>query len=158
MVSYFKSSLLGLRSTVAFVGMVLAGTFAFAQPKRDYALHKMDTMVNQEFEEIQPILTRDGQFMYFVRSLNPNNEGGRDSGQDIWVAKRTGDTTWSRAENVGFPINNRENNGIIGISADGKTMLISNIYFRKKMDPGISISTKGDDGKWSQPVDRKSVV
>lgn len=152
MVSYFKSSLLGLRSTVAFVGMVLAGTFAFAQPKRDYALHKMDTMVNQEFEEIQPILTRDGQFMYFVRSLNPNNEGGRDSGQDIWVAKRTGDTTWSRAENVGFPINNRENNGIIGISADGKTMLISNIYFRKKMDPGISISTKGDDGKWSQPV------
>jgi len=130
----------------------LTGILAKAQPKRNYALHKFDTTINNDFEEIQPILTRDGQTMYFVRSLNPKNEGGKDSGQDIWVAQKTGDTTWAIPQNVGFPINNRENNGIIGISNDGKTMLISNIYFKKKMDPGVSSSTKGDDGKWSTPT------
>lgn len=132
--------------------LLLTAIITEAQPEKNYALHKLDTTINNDFEEIQPILTRDGQTMYFVRSLNPKNEGGRDSGQDIWVAKKTGDTTWAQPENVGFPINNRENNGIIGISADGKTMLISNVYFKKKMDPGVSISTKGDDGKWSAPV------
>lgn len=123
-----------------------------AQPANEYAIFKLDSNINHNFEEIQPITSRDGQTLYFVRSLNPKNEGGKDSGQDIWMAKRTGDTTFSRAENLGFPINNKENNGIIGISADGKTMLVSNVYLKKKMDPGISISTKGDDGKWSQPT------
>ncbi len=134
------------------MGLFLLAAPLAAQPKKDFALHKLDTMVNHDFEEIQPILTRDGQTMYFVRSLNPKNEGGRDSGQDIWVTKKTGDTTWARPENLGYPINNRENNGIIGISNDGKSMLISNIYFKKKMDPGVSLSTRGEDGKWSVPT------
>lgn len=128
------------------------GLIAKAQPHKDLILHKLDSNINLDFEEIQPILTRDGQSMFFVRSLNPRNTGGKDSGQDIWFAKKTGDTTWSRAENLGLPINNKENNGIIGVSADGKSILISNVYLKKKMDPGISSSTKGEDGKWSVPV------
>jgi len=131
--------------------------FAFAiitkaQPPKTYSIHKMDTSINNTFEEIQSIVTRDGQTLYFVRSLNPKNEGGKESGQDIWMAKKTGDTTWSPPQNIGSPINNKENNGIIGISADAKTMMISNVYLKKKMDPGISTSTRGDDGLWSVPV------
>lgn len=143
-----NNRILGLASGICIVLQAIA----FAQPRKDFAIHKLDSNINLDFEEIQPILTRDGQTMYFVRSLNPKNEGGKDSGQDIWVAQKTGDTTWSHATGVGMPINNKENNGIIGISADGKTMLISNVYLKKKMDPGISTSTKGDDGKWSVPV------
>ncbi len=123
-----------------------------AQPPKQFQIYKLDTSINNTFEEIQPILTRDGQTMYFVRSLNPKNEGGKDSGQDIWVTKKTGDTTWSAPQNLGLPVNNRENNGIIGVSSDGKSLLISNVYLKKKMDPGISVSTMGADGKWSLPV------
>jgi len=125
---------------------------SYGQAPKKFALHKMDTSVNNEFEEIQPITSRDGQSLYFVRSLNPKNQGGKDSGQDIWIAKKTGDTTWSAPENMGMPVNNRENNGILGISNDGKTMLISNVYLKKKMDPGVSMTTLGDDGKWGPPV------
>lgn len=137
---------------VLFTSIILLGTYAIAQPNKNFALHKLDSNINLDYEEIQPILTRDGQSMFFVRSLNPRNTGGKDSGQDIWLAKKTGDTTWARAENLGLPINNKENNGIIGVSADGKSILISNVYLKKKMDPGISSSTKGDDGKWSNPI------
>jgi outer membrane protein OmpA-like peptidoglycan-associated protein len=132
--------------------ILLSSARVLAQPPKKFNVYRLDSSINHTYEEIQPILSRDGQTMYFVRSLNPKNEGGKDSGQDIWVCKKTGDTTWSKPESLGFPINNKENNGIIGISADGKTMLISNVYLKKKMDPGISISTKGDDGKWSAPT------
>lgn len=142
------------KNLVKCFGLVfsLLAMAAYAQPKKDFVLHKMDSSINNEFEEIQPILTRDGQTMYFVRSLNPKNEGGKDSGQDIWVAKKTGDTTWSKPESIGFPINNKENNGILGVSTDGKTIFISNEYLKKKMDPGVSVSTRGEDGQWSAPT------
>lgn len=143
---------MNLKKIGFLLAFLISGGLVFCQPNKDFVLHKLDSNINLDYEEIQPILTRDGQFMYFVRSLNPRNTGGKDSGQDIWMAKRTGDTTWSRAENLGLPINNKENNGIIGISADGKSMLISNVYMKKKMDPGISLSTRGDNGQWSAPV------
>jgi len=141
-----------MRSIISLVFGVLFFLVAIisnAQTPRSYTLHKLDSSINNEFEEIQPILTGDGQTLYFVRSLNPKNEGGKESGQDIWVAKKSGDTTWSNPQNLGFPINNKDNNGIIGISNDSKTMLISNVQLKKKMDPGISVSTLGEDGKWS---------
>ena len=147
------NSIMKLTNCLATCFLVAVTTLMVqAQTPRNYALHKMDSSINNEFEEIQPIVTRDGQTMYFVRSLSPRNEGGKESGQDIWMTKKTGDTTWTKPENLGNPVNNTENNGVIGISNDGKTMLISNIYLKKKMDPGISVSTKGDDGKWSQPL------
>jgi outer membrane protein OmpA-like peptidoglycan-associated protein len=130
--------------------LVSAGVLA--QPPKEFQIYKLDTSINNTFEEIQPILTRDGQTMYFVRSLNPKNEGGKDSGQDIWMTKKTGDTTWSAPQSIGMPVNNKENNGIVGLSADGKTMLITNEYLKKKMDPGISVTTLGADGKWSLPI------
>lgn len=141
-----------LNIVVLNIAFLFSGFFVWAQPKKDFSIHKLDSNINLDFEEIQPILSRDGQTMYFVRSLSPRNEGGKESGQDIWVTKKTGDTTWSRSENLGYPINNKENNGIVGISSDGKTLYITNIYLKKKMDPGISVTTKGDDGKWSVPV------
>jgi outer membrane protein OmpA-like peptidoglycan-associated protein len=140
------------KSTALAIIMILVAGFAIAQPSTDYIIHKIDTTVNDYYEEIQTITSRDGKTLYFVRSLNPKNEGGKESGQDIWVSQKTSDTTWSTAVSIGLPVNNKENNGIIGISNDGKTMLISNVFLKKKMDPGISISTKGDDGKWSVPI------
>ena len=138
-----------------FVSVVIgamSGFDALAQTPKNYALNRMDTSVNNNFEEIQPITTRDGQYLYFVRSQSPKNQGGKQSGQDIWKSKRTGDTTWSAPENLELPVNNKENNGILGISGDGKAMLLSNAYLKKKMDPGISISMLGEDGKWGQPM------
>lgn len=139
----------------------LAGCFGFmictavsAQTPKNYSFHRVDTSINSEFEEIQPLTSRDGQTMFFVRSANPKNTGGKLAGQDIWKAKRTGDTTWSVAENVGLPVNNRENNAILGISGDGKAMLVTNIYLKKKMDPGICLFVMGEDGKWGQPINQ----
>lgn len=117
---------------------------------------KLDTMVNSGYEEIMPILSPDRQKLYFVRSLSPANTGGKDAGQDVWVSTLGADGKWGRATNLGMPINNEANNAICGISADGNTIYLTNIYERKKrMEPGISMSKKGADGAWSVPVPLK---
>jgi outer membrane protein OmpA-like peptidoglycan-associated protein len=139
--------------------LILAGLFSLGcvlssegQTPKNYKLYKIDTAVNHDFEEIQPITSRDGQILYFVRTRNPKNEGGKEAGQDIWFSRRTGDTTWTASQSLGMPVNNKENNGILGISSDGKGMLISNVYLKKKMDPGFSLTMQGDDGKWGAPI------
>ena len=78
------NSIMKLTNCLATCFLVAVTTLMVqAQTPRNYALHKMDSSINNEFEEIQPIVTRDGQTMYFVRSLSPRNEGGKESGQDI---------------------------------------------------------------------------
>jgi OOP family OmpA-OmpF porin len=141
--------------------LIIAGVFMLGavltssgQTPKNYKLYRMDTAVNNDFEEIQPLTSRDGQTLYFVRSRNPKNVGGKEAGQDIWVSKRTGDTTWTAPKNIGKPVNNKENNGILGISSDGKGMLISNVYMKKKMDPGFSLSMLGDTGSWGVPINQ----
>jgi hypothetical protein len=35
-----------------------------------------------------PLLTPDGETMYFVRSAHPDNIGGRLGNQDLWYSKK----------------------------------------------------------------------
>jgi outer membrane protein OmpA-like peptidoglycan-associated protein len=111
-------------------------------------------MVNTEHEEIMPLISANGKSLYFVRSLSPRNNGGKDGGQDVWVSERVDDTTFTRAVSLGLPINNTGNNAICGISFDGNTIYLTNVYRGKKMDPGVSVSTKTETG-WSLPVSLK---
>lgn len=56
--------------------------------------------VNSKFWDSQPALSRDGQTLYFVS----NRPGGLGQ-EDIWVSYR-GENGWSKAENLGQPVNN----------------------------------------------------
>lgn len=115
-----------------------------------YKIQLLDTMVNTEYEEIMPLVSTNGKSLFFVRSLSPRNNGGKDGGQDVWVSERVDDTTWTRAVSLGLPINNNGNNAICGIGPDGNTIYLTNVYQGKKMDPGVSVSTKSETG-WSLP-------
>ncbi len=127
---------------------------ALAQvPKLPGTAVKLDTNVNNKFEEIMPLLSPDRKSLYFVRSLCPCNNGGADAGQDVWVSQMGQDGQWQRAVSLGMPINNTANNAVCGITPDGNTIYLTNIYERKqKMEPGISFSKKQADGSWTVPV------
>jgi len=113
---------------------------------------KLDTAVNSGYEEIMPLLGPDHNTLWFVRSLSPANTGGKEGGQDVWYSSKKADGHWSRPVNLGLPINNLANNAICGISPDGNTLYLTNVYGRKtKMEPGISVSHKLGE-KWSLPT------
>lgn len=109
--------------------------------------------VNTKAQEVAPIISPDGKTIYFTRGKYEQNIGGAEN-QDVWYATRLGDK-WSEAQNMGAPINNADNNAIVSISPDGKTLYLMNVYRPDgTMTFGLSKATRNKTG-WNSPVECK---
>lgn len=113
---------------------------------------QMPDVVNSGLsEESMPLVSKDGNTMYFVRSFHPENSGGVNGGHDIWYSTKNEDGTWSPASNNLGSLNNKTNNAVAGVSEDGSTIYLINTYEGKnKSGIGLSKSTFAD-GSWSSP-------
>lgn len=117
-------------------------------------VERVGPAINSEYAEYGPILTPDGKQMYFSRLNHPDNTGGKEDPEDIWVAdldEQTGE--WKEAKNIGRPLNNDQPNFINSVSSDGNTLvlLLGNIYKGDKTLPGISFSRKVN-GEFQEPT------
>jgi len=121
----------------------------------DIQIDKLDKNVNSEYKETRPIVSPDGQVLYFSRRNHPENVGGIDDPEDIWFSEFDhAINEWMEAQNIGRPLNNPGANFISSISPDGNamTVILGNQYQKnERMKPGVSISTKSSKG-WSKPV------
>lgn len=111
---------------------------------------KMDNNINSPFKEIKPLLSPDGNTMFFSRIEHPENTGGKDDLEDIWVSTKDPTTgEWSQAENAGPALNNDGPNFIASIAPSGYSyqLLLGNEYLPNgKMKNGLSITTKTSQG------------
>lgn len=109
--------------------------------------------VNTPYRENGPLVTHDGKRLYFSREGYPDNTGGaRD--EDIWYSEFNDSTQrWSKAINIGPPLNNDGPNfitGFIGNSSD--SILLGNVYRKRgRMNAGMSVSVRTGD-LWSFPA------
>lgn len=90
--------------------------------------------LNSRSNETHPLVSPDGQRFYFVRENHDLNIGTANK-NDIWVANKNSDGSWSTPVNMGFPVNNEENNTILGVALDGSTLYFTNgqtIFFTQK--------------------------
>ncbi|SNS48327.1 WD40-like Beta Propeller Repeat [Ekhidna lutea] len=110
---------------------------------------KLSTNVNSDYVEHSPIISPDGKKLYFSRQFHPDNVGGVNDAEDIWVSELDEETgEWLPAKNVGPPLNTKGPNFISSMSmVDGKEVLIlGNRYGKKgRMYTGVSMSTKEGD-------------
>lgn len=107
--------------------------------------------INSKFNEICPVVSPDGKSLYFTRWKHPDNLGASKN-QDIWVSQLGDDKKWLKANLFPAPINNDENNAVCGISPNGKTMLLNNVYGKDgQMEKGVSLSFRLRSGEWSFP-------
>lgn len=116
-------------------------------------LENLGPNVNSPFDEQNPMLSPDGKVLFFTRSKHPENVGGVTDLADIWYCTMTDDGSWSPAQNLGRPLNDRFPNAIIGFSPDGRLMYLRNYYINDHRNPvqqGISVSKGSTDG-WSYP-------
>ncbi len=95
--------------------------------------------INTKYTEIGPVISSDGKTIYYIIEDSPLNTGG--SGQDIWMSKMLPDSTWSKAVNLGKPINNIETNGVISISPDNNTLYLSGLYNKDGSFAGMGFSS-----------------
>lgn len=103
------------------------------------------TGLNSEFWETHCMISHDGSNLFFS-SDRPGGFGGRD----LYVIKKTGDTTWSAPTNLGDKINTAFDEDAPFVSVDNKT-----IYFSsngEKSIGGFDIMNADllDNGTWSE--------
>lgn len=107
--------------------------------------------VNSSYVDKSPTISPDGKTLYFVRENAEDGFGG----QDIYFSTRSQDGVWSKAENIGRPLNNRANNFVNAVMPDNNTLMTINSYGRTSMDEVLAFTHRTKDG-WSTPS-RKAI-
>ncbi|MFY0688126.1 MAG: OmpA family protein [Cyclobacteriaceae bacterium] len=111
--------------------------------------------VNSSYVEHSPIISPDGKRLYFSRKYHPENSGGIDDPEDIWMSEldeATGE--WLPARNIGEPLNTPGPNFISSIaSVDGKDQFVlGNRYGKKgRMYAGTSVAYMEPNGEYGKP-------
>lgn len=110
----------------------------------------LGSAINTKYTEIGPVISSDGRTIYYIIEDSPLNIGG--SGQDVWTSKMLPDSTWSKAVNLGMPINNIETNGVISVSPDNNTLYLSGLYNKDGSFAGMGFSSSERTSTgWSVP-------
>jgi OmpA-OmpF porin, OOP family len=105
-----------------------------------YELVKMDKTVNTFHHEAAPVISPDGNTLYFFVQDHPENTMGKDDTQDIWVSKKDGSGVWSAAEHMKSPFNIHRSNQVFTVFEDGSLLIRGG---RTKGEKGFSIVTNG---------------
>ena len=112
-------------------------------------VEKLGATINSNYAERMPLISPDGKALYFARKKHPQNIGTTDK-DDIWVSYLSRDGSWSKALNVGAPLNNENHNFVLAIDPSGKKLYLANDYKGNKKD---AISVSQQQGRsWKTPV------
>ncbi|MDF2448813.1 MAG: WD40-like Beta Propeller Repeat [Bacteroidota bacterium] len=82
---------------------------------------KLGPEINSEYHEDFPYLSTDGVTLYFS-SEGHNTMGGFDLFKSTW---NPDENTWTKAENLGFPVNTTDNDRSISLTPDNRAGYIS---------------------------------
>lgn len=126
------------------------------QPKGvvfDSKAENLGKNVNSPYDDYIPQISPDGKILYFARYDHPKNMGGAND-IDIWFSKLVGNNTWSVAEPMPKPLNDKTPNSLMTITPDGNTILLNTKYNQDgSHENGVSLSTKRrNDWKFPKPV------
>lgn len=113
----------------------------------------LDTLINTANDELTPVISADGNTLYFCRNDHPDNFGAPGF-FDIWYSERDANGNWLTPKNMGKPLNNKASNWVVSVTPDGNTLLLSGTYNTDGTYKGAGISTsrRTKDG-WSIPED-----
>ncbi len=107
--------------------------------------------INTPYIEVRPLISPDGQTLYFGRREHPDNIKGERDLQDIYVAEMNA-KGWSNAKNLGDEVNNKFANSICSISPDGQQILVMNTYSKIK-GPVVTFTRNGNNWEGPFPVE-----
>ncbi len=139
-----------LDATNRKIAMCNTGKNLVAHPVK-VKIENLGTTVNSPFGDYSMVLSADQNTLFFT-SRRPESTGGEkdEDGnhmEDIYMSDKT-KTGWSKATNIGTPINSDWHEATVGISPDGYTILI----YKDDQGDGNIYSTSLNGEVWSTPV------
>ncbi len=124
------------------------GKTLFADSVRVF-IDNMGDSVNTKYSDYSPMISADQSMLVFTsKRANPYNKKIDPWGEydeNIWVSYRVG-KKWTKAVDMGKPLNTAENDATIGLSPDGQKMFT---YYGKK--GGDIMYSEMDGDSWSSP-------
>ncbi|HCZ36430.1 MAG TPA: hypothetical protein DHV26_10950 [Cytophagales bacterium] len=108
---------------------------------------QLSSVINSSDEELAPLLSPDGNTLYFIRAFHDANTGGKFAGTDIWMSKKDEQGQWMQASRMDNVWNNKRSNAVVGINAEQNVVYLLNGYNNKS---GVAFS-KLINGQWGQP-------
>ncbi len=113
-----------MRLSLLVFSLAIVNLCATAQqvPLR-YELVKMDKNVNTFRHEAAPVVSPDGNTLYFFVQNHPENTLGKDDTQDIWVSKKDANGVWSLAQHLSSPFNLHRSNQVFTVFPDGSLFI-----------------------------------
>jgi OOP family OmpA-OmpF porin len=108
-------------------------------------------VVNTPYDEQNPVLSPDGNTLYFTIGNHPANTAGKKDPGDIWISTKEG-TRWTVPVHGGPLLNDRAYNAVAGFSPDGQQLFLHGHYSPGSIakTQGISVS-RNSGGTWSRP-------
>jgi hypothetical protein len=103
--------------------------------------------LNSDGWETHATISPDGNYLYFVS----DREGGM-GGRDIYRLKKLPNGEWSKAMNLGAPINSEFDEDAPFLGADNKTMYFSSNGQKSMGGFDIFVSIMDESEKWSEPI------
>lgn len=118
----------------------------------DVRVKNLGPEINTEFPEYVPVVTADNRVLYFTSRRDDSTAQLKDpDGQyfeDIYRSERN-DQKWSKAINLGQPVNSETHDATVSISADGRSMVIYRT--NENLTGGDLYITTFRRGAWTEP-------
>jgi OmpA-OmpF porin, OOP family len=127
-----------MRLTLLF--LLFTGILHAQEFSTRYELVKMDKTVNTFHHEAAPVITPDGNTLYFFVQDHPENTMGKDDTQDIWISKKDANGLWTTAEHLKNPFNIHRSNQVFTVFEDGSLLVRGG---RTRGEKGFSIVQNG---------------
>jgi len=109
---------------------------------------KLGIEINSGIDESSPLISPDGSQLFFTRTIKDSHNA------DAWVAKKTKEGKWCKAESLGYPINNKVHNSVVSCAADNRSVLLLNTYFGDGSYKGCCFSQSNYAlNQWTLPQD-----
>jgi len=131
---------------IALILLCLIGFTSFAQEfSQRYELVNLGKEVNTFYHEAAPVISPDGNKLYFFVQNHPENKYGKEGSQDIWMSTKNEQGVWTAPVHLKSPFNEHRSNQVFTVLPDGSLFVRGG---RGNDSKGFSIVSP--DGRWQE--------
>ena len=110
--------------------------------------------INSSYPDYSPLITADGSMMIFTSRRDGTTGGGRSLEdnqyfEDIYISYYM-NGKWEKAENMGKPLNTKDDDATVGLSPDGQKLFT----YLGKTNGGDILESVLKGSEWSAPSDK----